>query len=265
MSALLLCLSNTSAQETPQEIIEELLAQESCDCLEVTELSVDGGTHKDVLLFKKIEGDLQEIRMQVISSGADYGYAYYSKINARAKEHLRDIMWAYRPQDGKVRRYNSIMHAFLDTGVPPYFVDRAGWWQFYEWAFRGEDEEEKLHGTPLADYSFLPEVRIGWEKSEEGAMPYITVLELVAQGDVFFSATFSGQQNMNGKIRPGKIVMGPSRGPFTTITVRSVRFEKLDERWTSQIFHPDRLPERRTPTDLKTRQGEVLAKIDFNE
>lgn len=244
-------------EETPQEVITELLAQERCDCLEVAEIAIDGGTHKTVLVFRKIGNGIQEIRLQVVSPGADHGYAYYSKIDAQAKEHLRDIMWVYRPQDGKVRRYNSILHEFLDTGIPPYLVDRAGWWKFYRWAFLGAG----LHGTPFEDFSFLPEVIIAWGK-EEG-IPYVTSLELVARGNVFLSATFSEPWRVNSKIRTKKIVVGPPSGPFTMITLSSLRFEKLDEEWASQIFHPERLPERRTP-DL-TRQGEILAKIDFSK
>lgn len=258
--ALLLCWGRIlhAEEETPREVIAGLLAQESCDCLEVTELSVEGGTHKKVLLFKKIEQDLQEIRMQIIGSGADHGYAYYSRIGTGVS--VRDIMWVYRPQDGKVRRYNSILHGFLDTGIPPYFVDRAGWWWFYEWKFK--DGEKGLYGAPLADYSFLPEVIIEWEK--EGEIPHIISLRLVARGNVFLTATFFRHQRVGNKIRPGKIVIGPPDGPITTIIMRRVRFEKPDEEWASQIFHQERLPERRTPTGLQTHHGEIFAEIDFS-
>lgn len=262
ISALLFYFDKAGARETPQEIIEELLDQESCGgCLEVTELLIEGGTLMRVFLFKRIDRNVQEIRLQVVSRGADNGYAYYSRIDAKVREHIRDIMWVYRPQDGKVRRYNSILHGFLDTGIPPYFVDRAGWWRFYEWKFK--DGEKGLHGMPLADYSFLPEAMIEWKK--EGEIPHIVSLKLVARGNVFLAATFSRYQKVGDKTRPSKIVIGPPDGPFTTIILRSLRFEKPDEEWASQIFHQERLPERRTPVDIQTRLGEVLAKIDFSD
>jgi hypothetical protein len=249
--------SRLHAEETPQNIIDELLAQEICECFEVVELLVEGGTRKTILLFRKIGQDKQEVRLQVVSRGADEGYAYYSRIDAATKDHLRDIMWVYRPQD-KVRRYNSILHAFLDTGIPPYFVDRAGWWGFYTWALMGP---RQLVGTPFADYSFLPEVVITWDKTGESR--FVSSINLVAQGEVFLTATFSDPRRINGKVRPAQVVIGPPNGPFTTIILRMVRFEEPDKEWLAQIFHRDRLPERRTPSDLRTRQHEVLARIDF--
>lgn len=246
-------------EETPQNIIEELLDQETCGgCLEITELFVEGGTPKTVLVLRRIDQGTQKVRLQVVSSGAHEGYAYYSNIDAGAKDHIRDVMWVYPPRDGKVRRFNNILSGLLDTGIPPYFVDRAGWWKFYTWALAGP---QQLAGTPVPDYSFLPEVLVGWDQKEESR--YVASVDLAAQGEIFLTARFSDPRRIDGKIRTAQAVIGPPNGPFTTAALRSIRFEQPDKEWLAQIFHRDRLSERRTPSDLQTRQGEILAKIDF--